>query len=44
MKQNIANWGNYPRMKSEVKSFSMDEQLDELMGKTDHFIPRGNGR
>ncbi|HTE07325.1 MAG TPA: FAD-binding oxidoreductase [Flavitalea sp.] len=44
MKQNIANWGNYPRMNSEVKSFSMDEQLEELMGKTDHFIPRGNGR
>ncbi len=44
MKQNIANWGNYPRMNSEVKSFTMDEQLDELMGKTDHFIPRGNGR
>jgi decaprenylphospho-beta-D-ribofuranose 2-oxidase len=44
MKQVIANWGNYPRMESEVKSFSFDEQLKHIMVDTDHFIPRGNGR
>jgi decaprenylphospho-beta-D-ribofuranose 2-oxidase len=44
MKQNIANWGNYPKMNSEVRSFSFNDQLKELMGATDHFIPRGNGR
>jgi decaprenylphospho-beta-D-ribofuranose 2-oxidase len=44
MKQQIANWGNYPRMESDVKSFTFTEQLSQLMSTTDHFIPRGNGR
>lgn len=44
MKQSIANWGNYPKMDSDVKSFSFDEQLGQLISSTDHFIPRGNGR
>jgi decaprenylphospho-beta-D-ribofuranose 2-oxidase len=44
MKQSIANWGNYPKMDSEVRSFSFDEQLGKLISSTDHFIPRGNGR
>ncbi len=44
MKQKIANWGNYPVMDSEVKSFSFDDQLGELVNSMDHFIPRGNGR
>jgi len=44
MKKRIANWGNFPKMDSEVKSFSYDEQLGELVRGTDHFIPRGNGR
>ena len=44
MKQIIANWGNYPKTDSEVKSFSFTEQLEELITATDHFIPRGNGR
>jgi FAD/FMN-containing dehydrogenase len=44
MKQQIANWGNYPKMESDVKSFTFTEQLSQLMNTTDHFIPRGNGR
>lgn len=44
MKHTIANWGNYPKMESDVKSFSFDEQLAKLVQDTDHFIPRGNGR
>lgn len=44
MSQIIANWGNFPKMESEVRSFSFDEQLGELVKKTEHFIPRGNGR
>ena len=44
MKQKIANWGNYPVVNSDVKSFSFNDQLSELMSGTDHFIPRGNGR
>jgi hypothetical protein len=44
MKQQIANWGNYPKMESDVKSFTFTEQLSLLMNSTGHFIPRGNGR
>ena len=44
MKQLIANWGNYPKMESDVKSFTFTEQLSQLMNSTEHFIPRGNGR
>lgn len=44
MKQKISNWGNYPRMDSEVRSFSFTSQLSKLMYGTNHFIPRGNGR
>jgi FAD/FMN-containing dehydrogenase len=44
MKQKIANWGNYPKMESDVRSFSFTDQLAKLMSSTDHFIPRGNGR
>jgi decaprenylphospho-beta-D-ribofuranose 2-oxidase len=44
MKQKIANWGNYPVMESEVRTFSFDEQLVKLLEKSDHVIPRGNGR
>jgi len=44
MKQKISNWGNYPTMESDVKSFTFTEQLSQLISSTDHFIPRGNGR
>jgi decaprenylphospho-beta-D-ribofuranose 2-oxidase len=44
MKQKIANWGNYPVMESEVRTFSFDEQLVKLLERSDHVIPRGNGR
>ncbi len=44
MKHKIANWGNYPVIESEVRHFSFDEQLADLVRNTDHFIPRGNGR
>jgi FAD/FMN-containing dehydrogenase len=44
MKQKIANWGNYPVMESEMKSFSFDDQLEKLLATSDHVIPRGNGR
>jgi decaprenylphospho-beta-D-ribofuranose 2-oxidase len=44
MKQQIANWGNYPSMESDVKSFTFTGQLSQLMKTTDRFIPRGNGR
>jgi FAD/FMN-containing dehydrogenase len=44
MKQQIANWGNYPRMESDVRSFTFTDQLSTLVNNTGHFIPRGNGR
>jgi len=44
MKQKIANWGNYPVVDSEVRSFSFNDQLEKLVQQTDHLIPRGNGR
>ncbi len=44
MKKQIANWGNYPAMESDEKSFAFDDQLHQLMQETDGFIPRGNGR
>lgn len=44
MKKKIANWGNYPTMESDVKTFNFDDQLQKIVTSTDHFIPRGNGR
>jgi decaprenylphospho-beta-D-ribofuranose 2-oxidase len=44
MKRKIANWGNYPVVESDVKTFSFTEQLVHLVKGTTHFIPRGNGR
>ncbi len=44
MKKSIANWGNYPMMESDEKSFSLDDQLEQLFKTETHFIARGNGR
>jgi len=44
MKKQIANWGNYPVMESDERTFSFDDQLQKLIKENDHFIPRGNGR
>jgi len=44
MKKHIANWGNYPVIESDEKSFAFDQQLQELFKKEEHFIARGNGR
>ena len=44
MKKNIANWGNYPAIESDEKSFTFDNQLQELFKNEQQFIARGNGR
>lgn len=44
MKKIIANWGNYPVMETEEKSFSFAEQLNEALLHADEVIARGNGR
>ena len=44
MKKTIANWGNYPVMQTEEKSFSFEDQLGETLIQSDGIIARGNGR
>ena len=44
MKHSIANWGNYPAIESEERFFTYDDQLQQLISKSQQFIPRGNGR
>ncbi len=44
MKKTIANWGNYPVMETDEKSFSFAEELSETILKSDAIIARGNGR
>lgn len=44
MKKQIANWGNYPAMESDEKSFVFENQLEEFIRDSEDFIPRGNGR
>ncbi len=44
MKKRIANWGNYPVMESDVRSFSLKEQLNSLLQEKDGIIARGAGR
>jgi decaprenylphospho-beta-D-ribofuranose 2-oxidase len=44
MKKQIANWGNYPVMESDEKSFAFEDQLQQLIKNNEGFIPRGNGR
>ncbi len=44
MKKQIANWGNYPMMESDEKSFVFEDQLHQLIKDNEGFIPRGNGR
>jgi decaprenylphospho-beta-D-ribofuranose 2-oxidase len=44
MKKFIANWGNYPVMETEEKTFTFEEQLNEVLLDTEGIIARGNGR
>ena len=44
MKKQIANWGNYPVIESNEKSFAFDQQLQQLFQSEQQFIARGNGR
>lgn len=44
MKKTIANWGNYPVMETDEKSFSFTDQLVETIRTSDSVIARGNGR
>ena len=44
MKKTIANWGNYPVVETDEKSFSFVEELKETLLQSDGVIARGNGR
>lgn len=44
MKKIIANWGNYPVIETDERSFSFAEQLHDVMLQSDGVIARGNGR
>ncbi len=44
MKKKIANWGNYPVLESDEKTFSFNDQLSVLVKEEGAFIARGNGR
>lgn len=44
MKKTIANWGNYPVMDTDEKSFSFAEQLTKTLKENEGVIARGNGR
>ena len=44
MKKSIANWGNYPVIEAEEKSFSFADQLKDTLLNADGVIARGNGR
>jgi FAD/FMN-containing dehydrogenase len=44
MKKKIANWGNYPVMETDEKSFSFAGQLSEALNGKEGVIARGNGR
>lgn len=44
MKKKIANWGNYPVIESDEKSFAFDEQVKGMLQAPGALIARGNGR
>lgn len=44
MKKSIANWGNYPVVETDEKSFSFNEQLLTALSQSSDIIARGNGR
>lgn len=44
MKKQAANWGNYPIVETDERSFTFPSQLHEVLLHTDNVIARGNGR
>ncbi len=44
MKKTLGNWGNYPMVEADEKSYSFDDQLGTILENGDNIIARGNGR
>lgn len=40
----VTNWGNYPSVEADLKSFSSQDELKALILNTENCIPRGLGR
>lgn len=43
-KMEIAGWGNYPKLKSELREISSQKSAESLISGTDFLIARGAGR
>jgi decaprenylphospho-beta-D-ribofuranose 2-oxidase len=43
-KKNIQNWGNFPKVDSEVLETSSYSEIKDLINNKNKFIARGNGR
>ena len=44
MKKTIANWGNYPVVETDEKSFSFEDEITPALKTQNGVIARGNGR
>ena len=44
MKKRISNWGNFPVISANEKTFVFTDQLYDLVSESRDFIARGNGR
>lgn len=44
MKQEVTNWGNYPKQQSEVFSFRFEDEVQKHLSNGFSGIVRGNGR
>lgn len=44
MKENIANWGNYPRIKADIYNPGSIHEVQALVASHDNLLARGNGR
>ena len=44
MEKQIANWGNYPALKSNEVQFTTVSELQKIIKSNSTLIARGNGR
>lgn len=44
MKDQVANWGNYPKIPVKEQMFSLEQEAKQLVNGQDRLITRGNGR
>jgi FAD/FMN-containing dehydrogenase len=44
VRKEISNWGNYPKIETNYKSFSSEDELKKILSKEPEAIARGLGR